>query len=206
VSAVDKETFSELISSATRLRIVDLLSKRPRSLGELASSTGITVQGVLKHLDRLSKLGLIEERRIYSNESSVRKMYSLRGPRISDFSLGDLTVVKATELVESEKAGAGSLREIELLAEDALVLKRRIRAQAKKLGRAIDELSGEEQRLINLIEAIKIDEFSRLVLETAFTEETMRDAEGVLSEIHQVEDPRKTIERALAKARRSVKK
>ena len=53
--------YDEMVSSVMRLVIADLLSIRPRPLSELAHETGISVQGVLKHLKKLAAMGVLRE-------------------------------------------------------------------------------------------------------------------------------------------------
>ena len=47
---MDETKLGEVVSSKARLIIADLVSRRPRTLRELSQVTGISVQGVLKHL------------------------------------------------------------------------------------------------------------------------------------------------------------
>ena len=203
---MDAETIAELISSRSRLRIVDLLSRRPRTLKELSVSTGISVQGVLKHMNKLDEMGLVREKKFKGSEIPIRRTYYLKGSRIRDFSLGDLTIIKSTS-AKAEGLGSKHLYfDLERLAEDGIVLRRRVRDRTRRLGRVIDELVDAETKLVAFIESMDLDEEDRLVLLTAFTEETLQDAERVLREVHGVPEPRRSIARALAKARRNVKK
>ncbi len=137
---MNQKALEEVVSSKARLRIADLISVRPRTLRELADLTGISVQGVLKHLSRLEKLGLLSETKVDGGALPIRKVYSIKGVRIGDFSHGDLTVVKVTASTERPAHSEEPLRELESLAADALVQKRRVRDQTRRLGRMIDEL------------------------------------------------------------------
>ena len=91
---VTRDLLPEVVSSRTRLKVADLVSARPRSLGELAAATGISIQGVLKHLRKLEELGLVEGKNVRSPDLAVRKVYAAKGVRLGDFSAGDLTLVK----------------------------------------------------------------------------------------------------------------
>jgi DNA-binding transcriptional ArsR family regulator len=196
----------EILSSKSRLRIADLLSTRPRTLGELASKTGVSVQAVLKHLERLDSLGILEKRKVSGKDISVRKLYFLKGIHIGDFSADGLTVVNIAKGKPLPYEGKDPVGDLERIAEDVLVQRRRIRDQARKLGRSIEELTVHEERLSGLIERLRLADDERLVIQTAFTEETLEEAEKELKRIHRIDDPRRSIARALAKARRNVEK
>jgi predicted transcriptional regulator len=200
------ETSSEILSSRSRLKIADLLSIRPRTLGELAGETGISVQGVLKHLDKLSQLGLLEKGKIGGKAVTVRKLYSMKNGSVGDFSNGGLTIVSISRRQPSVYKSANPVGELESLAEDILVQKRRIREQARRLGRMIDEMIGDQEKLNSLVQDLNLSDEDKLVVQTAFTEETLQDAEKALSRIHGMTTPRRSIEQALSKARRNVKK
>lgn len=203
---VDQRALEEVVSSKARLRIVDLLSVRPRTLKELADLNGISVQGVLKHITRLEKLGLISETKVDASALRVRKVYSMKGVRIGDFSYGGLTVVKMSTSTERPAHSDEPLRELELLAADTLVERRRIRDQARRLGRMIDELANTEARIHGLVEGLGTDDQDRLLLSAAFTEESLEEAEKVLSEHFGLREPRRALEKALSRARKLGKK
>jgi DNA-binding transcriptional ArsR family regulator len=200
------EAPAEILSSKSRLRIADLLSTRPRTLKELADRTGVSVQAVLKHLEKLDSLGMLEKRKVAGRDLSVRRLYALKGFHVGDFSAEGLTVVSIREGGPLPYHGTDPAGDLEKIAEDVLVQRRRVRDQARRLGRSISELTGYEERLAGLIEALGLEDPERLVIQTAFTEETLGDAERELRKVHGIDDPRRSIARALAKARRSVKK
>jgi len=189
-----------IVSSRVRLKIADLISIRPRTLRELADITGISVQAVLKHLEKLNRVGVLEEKRIDAAELGVRKVYSIAGFHVGDFSLGDLTIVKlsktAPPLAKTRRVGRA---ELERLAEDSLVQRRRIREQARRLGRMIDDLVASETRLSGLIESLRLGDGERLMVHTFFTEESMEEAESSLKGHYGMVNPRRDIERALEK-------
>lgn len=194
------QELGEILSSRARLKIADLTSVRPRTLRELASITGITVQAVLKHLEKLKALGVLEEKRISSSELSARRVYSMVGFRLGDFSHGELTIVKMSKTKRPVEAARGSgYEELERLAEDFLVQRRRIREETRRLGRMIDELVTGEERLGALISVQRIRDDEKLVLHTYFTEESAKEAEDALREHYGMEDARRAIDQALHK-------
>lgn len=202
---MDETKLGEVVSSKARLIIADLVSRRPRTLRELSQVTGISVQGVLKHLAKLEGLGLVEERRI-AGGSVARKVYSSKGYHIGDFSDGGLMVVKTKPREWNAEAVTGPpLRTLQALSEDTLVQRLRIREEARRLGRMIDELFGTEERLNGAIESIKLTDEERLVVRAYFGEETPEEAVEVLTKNFGIADARRTIERGLRKVRKDVK-
>jgi len=202
VCPVEKALLENVTSSRTRLRILSLMSQRPRTLRELAKLTDISVQGVLRHLKALDEMGLVQERTISSKEFPTRKLYSVKGVRVDDFSVEDLMVVKA-----SKRSPVGSAQELpaegfEKLAGEILLDRRRIKDKAKRLARMIEGLAESETRLMKAIADLKLADDERLVLQTVFTEETLQEAEEILSRVQGLQNARRSIDKALAKARR----
>ncbi len=190
----------EVLSSSARLRIEDALSVRPRTLGELASVTGITVQGVLRHLKRLEELGLVEERRLPGRGMKARALYAAKGELVGDYSTGDLTIVKPTERLPPHASSERAF-DPERGAGEILVLRRRVREQARRLGRMIDELVDEQEALRSALDGLPLDEEERLIVEVVLTEDTLEDGLKVLSRYYGIED-RRSIDKALAKVKR----
>ncbi len=203
---VATDPISGFLSSKTRLRIADLLSTRPRTLGELAELTGISIQGVLRHLRKLVDLGLVEEKSVHWKGVTVRKVYLAKGVRVGDFSVGDLTVVKLSRAEPLSVDSTEPVADLEYLAEEALLQRRRIKDQARKLGRMIDELVEDEAKMNGLLQSMSLTESEKLVLQTLFTEDSLDDGERALSAHYGLKDGRRSIEKALAKARRSAKR
>src|SRR3989442_13108312 len=164
--------------------IGQLISTRPRTLRELAERTGISIQGVLKHLEKLKKMGLIEQRTLSPRKYlAVRKTYSLKGSNLGDFSRGSLMIVNLSAERDEEARGAvkNAYGELNEMAEELLIQARRINDQARRLQRMIDEFSATESGLKRLIGSLDLDSEEKLIAETVFTEDTMQGAAAVLS-------------------------
>jgi len=69
----------EIIGSGTRLRLLELLNVRARSINELARNLGVTQQAVMKHLAMLERNGIIQQVKINS-KSKVRSVYTISKP------------------------------------------------------------------------------------------------------------------------------
>jgi DNA-binding transcriptional ArsR family regulator len=65
-------TAFEALADPTRRRIVELVSERERSAGELAAAFSISRPGVSKHLRVLREEGIVEAR-----DEGTRRLYSL---------------------------------------------------------------------------------------------------------------------------------
>lgn len=193
-------SLSEVVSSPVRLKIMDLVSIRPRSLGELAWENGITVQAVLRHLRRLAELGLVEERAVGRGALKVRRLYAAKSLAVGDYSTADLTVVKATERTPTVHP-QGEKLDLEALAQDTMFQKRRIREQARRLGREIEALVETQNALLHGLSSSELDETDRLILQVVYAEESMEKAAEVLARHYGVVG-RRSIDAALAKAKR----
>ena len=203
---MNQKALEEVISSRPRLQIATLISVRPRTLRELAKLTKMTVQGVLKHLAKLEELGVVSETKVEAGELHVRKVYSAKGVRIGDFSDRDLTIIKVTEWPESRSKSEDSVKDLESLAADVLVQKTRIRDQARRLSRNIDELMTLETRISALVRDLPMSDEDRLLLYAAFTEESLEDAERSLQEHYRLKEPREALQKAITKAKKLGRK
>ncbi|MDV3244135.1 MAG: winged helix-turn-helix domain-containing protein [Nitrososphaerales archaeon] len=203
---MSQEALEAIVSSKARLQIADLVSTRPRTLRELADFTGISIQGVLKHLDKLNGLGLIAEKRVSGGSLPVRKLYAIKGVRVGDFSYGGLTIVKMSRSIGKAVGSENPVPELESLAADAIVQRRRIRDQARRLGRMIDDFVDTETRIEGLVRSLDVKDDERLLIQTAFTEESLEEAERTLREHQGLKDARRALEKALSRARKVGKK
>lgn len=200
---MNRDALDEVLSSNVRLRIEDALAVRPRTLGELASITGISVQGVLKQLHRLGGLGLVVERTLPLKTLKARRVYAATGQLVGDYSTPDLTVVKPTGLIPPSRPRR--LGDLEERAAEVTLLRRRVEDQADRLGRMIDSLVDEREALKGELDALQVGPLQRIILEVLLTEETIQDGVKVLQRHYGIED-RRSIDEALAVARRSVPK
>jgi DNA-binding Lrp family transcriptional regulator len=200
------ETISQVTSSKTTLRIADLVSTRPRTLTELSDLTGISIQGVLKHLKKLEKLGLAKGLDVEGSELRVRRLYSPGKGKVGDYSVGDLAVVRLSSGAVGGSISRRSVEGLEALAEDAIVQRSRISEQVRRLGRMIDDLVGLEASLAATLESLELDGDEKLILYTYFTEVTPEDAVKTLSRYYGLSDARKAIAGAMSKVSRVAKK
>jgi predicted transcriptional regulator len=200
------DLLSEILSSPNSLGIAALISIRPRTQSELAELTGVSVPGVLRHLKRLVKLGLIEQSRLDSRLFRARRVYSSKGMSVGDFSRADLRVVRLLRKPETGGSPGNSITTLESLAEELILQRRRIREQVRKLGRMIDDLLDDQARMSKTTEEAGRGTDERLILGAIFTEESVGDAERVLVRHYGLKGGRRSIERVLAESRKIAKK
>jgi len=194
------------MSSRARLTIAQMISVRPRTLGELSEKTGISVQAVLKHLEKLSDFGIVSEQRVSAGGMGARKLYASRGKRISDFSNGDLALVKLSRQRQHDSPPEDPVSELERLSEELLLRKRRIREQARRLERLIGEFGEDQERMASIVSSLDLTDEEKLLLHIAYSEESIDDAERAVREQHGLVDARRSLDRAISKAKRVAKK
>jgi DNA-binding transcriptional ArsR family regulator len=61
------------LAEPRRIRILELLKRAPRPVGEIADAVGVTQQAVSQHLALLDRAGLVEARR-----EGTRSVYAIR--------------------------------------------------------------------------------------------------------------------------------
>jgi DNA-binding transcriptional ArsR family regulator len=66
------------LAHPVRLRIVEELCKRPRSVGEVAAEMKIGLSGASQHLSLLARAGIL-----MAESHGTSRVYKVRGPRIS---------------------------------------------------------------------------------------------------------------------------
>jgi predicted ArsR family transcriptional regulator len=192
-------TIEELTASKARLTIASLLSIRPRTLGELAETTGISVQGVLKHLVILRRHGLLREIRLKRNEYlRVKKLYSIDNRKIGDYSEDDLMIAHMVRSIGEIEADSSSIYlELENLAEEILFLQRKVRDYAKKMGRIITELASIRLRLASIIDSIELREEEKQIAKVLFTEDSLNEAKNMLSKHYGCKDAGEAIDKTV---------
>ena len=127
-----------MIGSVTRLRLLELLCERARSINELVRILGVTQQAVLKHLAKLEKNGLVEQVKVNS-VPKVRIVYTLSKPLALGyiFRSGILCLY-----IGSGEYNVNSLSNIQTLKERTFskkMLKMRIKIVVNRLRTLVEE-------------------------------------------------------------------
>lgn len=202
---MEHEDLDLILSSRVRLRIADMIARRPRTLSELSEETGITVQGVLKHLGVLERLGAVKKLKVSGREMRVRRVYAAGEQKVRDFSMGDLVIVRVLPAKLPSETPEADL-DIEASAEDITLLRFKVTDQSRRLLRAIDDLVSEQENMNRAIERKSAGTTEELILKTIFDDENLATTEGVLIRHYGVRGGRRSIDKALAEAKRFADK
>ena len=193
----------DFASSSVRLRIANILSSRPATLSELAAATGISVQGVLKHLGKLSKAGVLREKTMPGGKYlRSRKLYYLKGRRVADYSDGDLVVATLGRSAEETPFRVkDAYQELDWLAQDIIILRRRARELSQRMRRVLEEVTEDESKVAALIEGLGLSPEEQQIAYLIFTEESPDNARATLKEHYGCADPDAAIRAVSAKVR-----
>ena len=112
-------------------------------------------------------------------------------------------MVKLSEepLPDGLEGGGRAPPDLEVLAEEIILQRRRVREQARRLGRMIDDLVEDETRVRSALSDMNLTDTERIVLQVIFAEETLGEGERVLLEEFGLRGGIDSIANALAKAK-----
>jgi predicted ArsR family transcriptional regulator len=197
-----------LANSRQRLKIASFLSSRPSALGELASLTGISVQGVLKHLNKLAEEGILKEQTMVGGKYlRQRKLYSIGKRKVVDYSGDDLLLAAlgraATTLEPEEGAREPYYEKLDWLAQDIIILRRRARDLSHRLKRVLDEVIEDESTIEGLLEGLPLSQEERQIAYLIFTADSPENAKATLKEHYGCAHPDLAIDSVTAKLRRA---
>ena len=193
----------DIANSRARMTIASLISSRPRTLGELAETTGISVQGVLKHLKRLSDLGLLTTKSLHSGRHlRQRKLYYISTRKVAGYS--DEGMIVATLGEEAPSDGLvvdDAYGELDKLAQDIILLKRRARELSDRTKRMIEEVTENESRIARLIDGLKLTPEERQIAYLIFGDDGPEKARRILREHYGCRDPEEAMREVSEKLR-----
>ncbi len=184
-------TIEELASSRARLKIANLLSSRPATLSELSAITDISVQGVLKHLKKIDDLGILKEENMKGGKYlRQRKLYSLQRRRVADYSEGEL-IVATTGLAAKEPTQKvrNPFEELDWLAKDIIILKRRARELSHRMQRVLEEVTEDEGRISALVDGLSLAPDEKQIAYLIFTEDRPERVAAILRDYYGCTDP-----------------
>lgn len=199
----------EIASSRARLTIASLISSRPRSLSELAEVTGISVQGALKHLKKLSEAGILEEENMPQGEYlRPRKLYFIRSRKVEDYSQEDVLIATLgrAELEEGSELGRTNrnvYQQLDELAQDVIVSRRRVRELSKRMQRLIEELADAESRVSALISSLDLTRDEKQIAYLIFGDDPPERVSAILREHYGCTDPAAAIREVSQKIRKA---
>jgi predicted ArsR family transcriptional regulator len=185
----------EIANSRVRLTIASLISSRPRTLGELAEDTGISVQGVLKHLGKLSESGILETRSLHSGRYlRPRKLYYIGTRRVADYSQGDMIIATlGEEARDGEPKADDAYAELDGLAQDIIVLRRRARELSERMKRTIEQVTESESRMARLIDGLDLSPEEKQIAYLIFGDDRPEQARRTLRKHYGCQNPEEAI-------------
>jgi len=200
----------EIANSRARLTIASLISSRPRTLGELAETTGISVQGVLKHLKKLSEAGMLKMKSLPAGRYlRPRKLYYIDTRRVADYSRGDMIVATLGDEVNDgddtgELMAAGDpYAELDTLAQDIILLRRRARELSIRMKHMTEEVTENESRIAKLIEGLPLRPEEKQIAYLIFGDDRPEQARRILKEHYGCHNPEAAIKDVAEKIRGS---
>ena len=160
--------FDELlgvIGSGTRLRLLELLCVRARSLNELASNLGVTQQAILKHLRMLEQLDLVQEINV-GRKSRVRKIYALSRPLSMGYVFRDNILCLFVGSNGKSIKSSGNLMELLKQTEyERNLLHMRAKLLANRLRSLVEEDLEKQAEIRNSIKNLKLSPIQEIALQ-----------------------------------------
>jgi len=184
-------TIEELATSRMRLKIANLLSSRPATLSELSALTDMSVPGVLKHLKKIADQGILKEEGMKGGRYlKQRKLYSIERRKVADYSEGELLVAAVgVSMKEPPRRVKDPYDELDWLAKDIIILRRRARELSHRMQRVLEEVTEDESRISALVEGLSLAPDEKQIAYLIFTEDTPERVAGVLRDHYGCADP-----------------
>ena len=194
----------DIANSRARLTIASLISSRPRTLGELAETTGISVQGVLKHLAKLSESATLKTKNLSAGKYlRPRKLYFIDSRRVADYSEGDMIVATLGSVTPAGRLDVEEpSAELDRLAQDVILLRRRARELAARMRRMIEEVTENESKIAQLIEGLGLTPEEKQIAYLIFGDDRPEKARRILREHYGCRNPEAAIQDVTEKLRR----
>lgn len=176
---VDFDQLLGIIGSGTRLRLLELLCIRTRSLNELASNLDVTQQAVMKHITMLENNGLVQQIKV-GKKSKVKKVYALSGPLSMGYVFRDnilcLYIGSNGRSVKSKLASnvLGFLKNIEY--ERSLLGMRR-KMLANRLKSLVEEDLKKQAEIHDVIKNLKLSPIQAIALHCSSTIDSEKQLE-----------------------------
>ena len=176
---VDFDRLLGIIGSGTRLRLLELLCTRVRSLNELASNLGVTQQAVMKHITMLERNGLVQQIKV-GKKSRVRKVYTLSGPLSMGYVFRDniLCLYIGSNRYSTKSNSAGNLLELlKNIEYERSLLRMRTKVLANRLRGLVEEDLKKQAEIHNAIKNLKLSPIQAIALHCSSTIDSEKQLE-----------------------------
>ncbi len=170
----------------------------------------MSVQGVLKHLKKLEEARLLRERKMKRGRYlKQRKLYFIDNPKVADYSQRDVLVAtmgRPRAIGEpgektADRSGESSLRELDGLAQDVLILRRRVRDLARRTARMVDEVVESESRIATLVSSLGLTDEEEQVARLVYGDDSPETVRQILREQYGCTDPEGAIRDVMKRIR-----
>ncbi len=174
---VDFEHLLEIIGSGTRLRLLELLCTRARSLNELASNLGVTQQAVMKHLTMLERSGLVQQIKA-DKKSRVRKVYTLNGSLSIGYVFRDnILCLYIGSNGHSPKSADNVLELLKSIEYERSLLRMRAKVLANRLRSLVGQDLKKQAEIRNIIKNLKLSPMQAIALLCSSSRDSERQLE-----------------------------
>lgn len=161
---VDFDQLLGIIGSGTRLRLLELLCVRARSLSELASDLGVTQQAIMKHIAMLERNGLVQQIKV-GKKSRVRKVYALSGPLSMGYVFRDnILCLYIGSNGHSAKSASNILELLKNVEYERSLLRIRTKVLANRLRSLVEEDLNKQAEIHNTVKNLKLSPIQAVAL------------------------------------------
>ena len=162
---VDFVQLLEIIGSVTRLRLLELLCARARSLNELASNLDVTQQAVLKHIIMLERNGLVQQIKA-DKKSRVKKVYALSKPLSMGYVFRDnILCLYIGSNGHNTKSASNVLELLKNIEYERGLLRMRSKVLANRLRSLVQEDLKKQAEIHNAIKNLKLSPVQAIALQ-----------------------------------------
>jgi len=174
---VDFDQLLEIIGSGTRLRLLELLCARARSLNELASNLGVTQQAVMKHIAMLERNGWVQQIKV-GKKAKVRKVYTLSGPLSMGYVLRDNILCLYIGSNGHRATSASNILELlKKIEYGRSILRMRTKVLANRLRSLVEEDLKKQTEIRNAIKDLKLSPIQAIALQCSSTMDSEKQLE-----------------------------
>lgn len=189
------EDLIEIIGSPLRLKILELLAERPRSVSELSHHLNVTPQAIQKHLRILQRFDVLLTLPVKKEEGSiVKKLYRLKLPMNVDISSeeGILSVTayiitdKYLEKLKKElsiKIEKDFLKTLQEIDYEKISIKRNLHTLRDRVRRLFNELIELEVMEEKIMQQIKCSVIEEIILKAYLKPDFDKELQSLISHL-----------------------
>ncbi len=129
-----------------------------------------------------------------------RKLYYIAERRVADYSEGEMIVATLGDRgVASELETSDPYDELDGLAQDIIVMRRRVRELSGRMRRMIEEVTENESRIAGLIDTMNLSSEEKQIASLIFGDDGPEQTRRILREHYGCKNPEGAIEEVVEK-------